>query len=291
MGNKQSQTLENYVRNTSEYKQVIKSVVKTETNTNASATSINNINITNGKTGVIECPEFNLTQTINSKVNIINKNSLNFKSELIADLQKEASAQFDEAMTQIRKNDLIPEFAGKTQNDVKNEIINEIGVTLENELSLQQISNLTVVKFDQNDINLVNKGVIRGVACNINQNIELNMMIENTIEQITDAIINNKVLEEYYTDITAKMHQEQKGVIGNLTDTLGDILTSPFFLIAAAVGCCLCVILIVVIFSSIGGAAKSSGSGGSSNSAGMMAFAKKHPKILIASKVAEQFSK
>nr|QBK87495.1 MAG: hypothetical protein LCMAC201_04050 [Marseillevirus LCMAC201] len=236
MGNSSSQTLSNYVANTSSYKNTVNESLtnKATTKANVGTSEIASVTvggeaacciipgtkipITGCTGGRIQCDDFHISQDTKQKTTIITKVSSDTTTDLINNLKTAAKNDIKNKLDQISAGIFAGAFNSSKQ-DVTDAANNEVDTVLTTNITQNNISEILSNTTGTEKETLYVCGVLTGKDCTLDQKLATNVSVINIATMIGKLAENNTKLNTFYTKVNNTL--TQKSVIADFLDKLG----------------------------------------------------------------------
>jgi hypothetical protein len=280
MGNSSSQSVSDYITNSSTYTQTVSTTLKLGNKATMNTTNVNNVTFGNGGAGccefkdakgnpildkegkaqylpgcsatsaTINCGKNGIIFDQNEKSNQIAIQSIDskFSQQLSTQLQNAAKADVANALKQLQQNDISSLF-NKTAQDVETDVTNTINTTLNNDTMIKIVNSAVVNSFNVNKNEFINCGVISGEQCNFTQNASSKAVIQNTLSSVGQLVQNNKQLNDFYTKVNNELTNKQQGEVGTIADVFNNLFKSmgKLGLIFLVIGILVVFVILIVI--------------------------------------------
>jgi uncharacterized membrane protein len=269
MGAQASQTLKEYVTNNVNYQQTVSSTLHLDNSTTINAINMNSTIIDNGDArrccsiihgedvtilpgcsaadATINCSSFQIGQTINQEVDVVQEIDSEYAQQLSTALQNTTQSDIANALDQLQENDLLSGFGNKTKQQIETDITNNINTTLNTNTVIDIVNSITANSRNENNTTLYNCGLITGENCNIDQNISTKIVAQNILSSVADLAQNNSQINDFYTKLNNILSQKQKGEAATIADAIAAFFSTELGIILIIVGAIFIFIIIVVI--------------------------------------------
>lgn len=259
MGNSSSQSVKNYVTNSTKYSQITSEQLNLANKADVSSYNMQNFTLLNGtgcpdpSKALIDCKNFKIGQTIDQEVNIVQEIDSEVAEKMANKLNAQAQTDIAAAMDQIQELD--PGWFGEIMNSTRQELETKVKNEVENSVTSETVMDITnevlADTINEQEETVSNCGTIRGeYSCDMGQDIANKITVSNILSNLVDKVSENETTSDFYTKATEQLSQEQEGVVG----TIGDIFKELkwFFIIGAIVLGLILVVFIIYKLSSGG---------------------------------------
>ena len=217
MGGSESKEISQKVVNEVLTKMVTNIIINHSTDISTEVRNINNINVTNDIGGRIDCKEFEASAHIGADIKIINNVDNKVATNIINDIKQ----QLDNKVSQTAKllqneiETLIRSLTGgKSNTKISQEIYNKAVALIENNIKVENITNIKTNVDNQNNINFINKGILTGDICKLTADIALKLDASNAVSNATKAIIDNKAINDLINE--AEQEAEETSALAQI---------------------------------------------------------------------------
>ena len=176
-------------------------------------TSSQIINITNGKDGIINCPNFNVSQNTNISISSIQKATDTITSKSDSSVEE---AVKNAIKTEQKQSNALSLLDANSSNAITN-ITNTLTTAIKSEINNVAKTVLANFSGSGQEMNFYNDGTIEGNMCNFSQNSVINMISK----QVTKAVIDSDAVQSLITnlenDVSTKTDQSNS-LFGNMSE-------------------------------------------------------------------------
>lgn len=241
MGNSTSQSVKNYVTNSTEYSQITREELELANKADVSTYNMQNFKLLNGtgctnpSAAQINCDNLNITQKIDQKVDIVQEIDSNVAEKMANKLNAQAQTDIKAAMDQLQELD--PGWFGEVMNSSRQELETKVKNSVKNSVTSETVMSITnevlSTTINEQDETVSNCGIISGKNCNMGQEIANTVTVSNILSSIVDKVSENETTSDFYTKATEKLSQEQEGTVGSVMDFLKEF--KWFFIIGGII--------------------------------------------------------
>lgn len=205
MGQNQSQEIDKFVGNYVNTQSISEVISSYATETNAIVTNSQDMNVVIEARGNITGP-INLSQEIESMININQMIDRVNKNQLVNDLQRTISTELKDAIK--RYTDGLELFTTPTNQRIRDDVINNIDTYVRQVINTNTIDRVLVQASNYQQGNLhISANDISGPLV-FTQRIQANIMADNMIKQVMDNILKNKQIENVATKAESEVESE-----------------------------------------------------------------------------------
>lgn len=245
MGNSTSQTVKNYVTNSTEYNQIMKQALTNTNTADVSTYNLQNMTVEIGSGAELDCENVDFSQKITENVTVVQNLDSKAAETLANSLQAAADNDIETAADQLQELD--PGWFGEIGNSSKQEAITKVKNAVKNTVSSENVMTitneiLTKTINEQNKTFTIN-GKISGKMCNFSQDIVGNVLVQNILSSVSERVSENETISDFFNKSKITASQEQEGTVGSVMDVLKEF--KWVFIIAGIV---LGLMLVIFIF-------------------------------------------